>query len=82
MEDPNGIAGGLADTFHKFITGDTFIQGMKDMWSKHVSAPTPSDHDKAIADMNKQANAQRTADATKSFIKPDVAADIRKKAAK
>lgn len=82
MEDPNGIASGLADAFHKFITGDSFIQGMKDMWAKHVSAPEPSEHDKAVQDVNKQMNDQRVQDATKSFIKPDVAASIRKKAAK
>jgi len=82
MEDPNGIASGLADTFHKFITGDTFIQGMKDMWSRHVSSPAPSDHDKAVAEMNAQANAHKNDAANASFIKPDVAATIRKKAAK
>ena len=82
MDDQNGIAGGLADTFHKFITGDTFIQGMKDMWAKHVSSPAPSDHDKAIADMNAQANAHKNDAANQSFIKPDVAASIRAKAKK
>lgn len=41
-----------------------------------------TDHDKAVQQMNDQAQAQRVQDANKSFIKPSVAADIRKKAAK
>ena len=42
---------------------------------------TPAtEHDKAIQQMNDQAQAQRVQDATKSFIKPDVAATIRQKA--
>jgi hypothetical protein len=81
-EENNGIASGIADTFHKFITGDSFIQGMKDMWAKHVGSPAPSDHDKAVADMNKQANDQRVADANKSFLKPEQAATIRQKMSK
>lgn len=72
----------MAKAFHDFISGDSFIQGMKDAWQKHFGGAPMSDHDKAIADMNKQANDQRVADANKSFIKPSVAADIRKKAAK
>ena len=45
--------------------------------------PAPSTpHDKAIAEMNKQATDKAVQDATKSFIKPDQAAQIRKKAAK
>lgn len=45
--------------------------------------PAPSTpHDKAVADMNKKANDDRVAAANASFIKPSVAADIRKKAAK
>lgn len=45
--------------------------------------PAPSTpHEKAIADINKQLNDQRAADVAKSFIKPSIAADIRKKAAK
>jgi len=39
-------------------------------------------HEKAVQDMSKQMSDQRVQDANKSFIKPSVAADIRKKAAK
>jgi hypothetical protein len=45
-----------------------------------IPDPPPNAHDQAIQDMNKQANDQRVQDATKSFIKPDAAAVIRKKA--
>ena len=44
------------------------------------SAVPQSDHDKAVQQMNDAAQQQRVADATKSFIKPDVAATIRQKA--
>lgn len=39
-------------------------------------------HDKAVSDMNKQANDQRVQEANQSFIKPDQAAKIRQKASK
>jgi len=39
-----------------------------------------SAHDKAVQEMNKQATDKAVQDATKSFIKPQAAADIRKKA--
>jgi len=39
-------------------------------------------HEKAVQDMGKQMMDKSVQDANKSFIKPDVAATIRKKAAK
>lgn len=48
-----------------------------------IPSDTPNtEHDKAIADMNKTANDKAVQDANKSFIKPDVAAQIRAKAGK
>jgi hypothetical protein len=81
-EDNNGVAGTLANAFHDFISGDSFKQGLKDAWAKHFGGPAPSEHDKAVADMNKQANDQRVADANKSFLKPEQAATIRQKMSK
>ena len=46
------------------------------------SAAPATAHDKAVADMNKQANDQRVQDANKSFLKPEQADAIRKKMGK
>jgi hypothetical protein len=83
MEDQHP-ADGLLETIRDTFNGTGFKQTLRDAWDRlhGASQPAQTDHDKAIQQMNDQANAQRTADATKSFIKPDVAADIRKKAAK
>ena len=60
------------------------IHDLVHKFTMHIGPPQPSqtDHDKAVQQMNDQAQQQRVQDANKSFIKPDVAADIRKKAAK
>ena len=62
-------------------------QAIHDLVSKfttHIGTPQPSqtDHDKAVQQMTQQNNDKAVQDANKSFIKPSVAADIRKKAAK
>ncbi len=85
MEDQNngGVVDSLAHAFHDFINGDSFKQGLKDAWAKHFGgSASPSDHDKAVQQMTEQNNAAAVQRAQQSFIKPDVAADIRKKAAK
>ena len=43
---------------------------------------TSPEHDKAVQQMTQQNNDKAVQDANKSFIKPDQAAQIRKKAAK
>ena len=81
MEDQHP-ADGLIDTLVNTFNGNGFKQTLRDAWDRLHGTPAPTPHEKAIADMNKQANDQSVQDATKSFIKPDVAANIRKKAAK
>jgi len=75
-----GIVSDLANAFHGFINGDAFKQGITDAITRHFGGSQPSEHDKAIQQMNDQAQQQRVQDANKSFIKPDVAATIRQKA--
>jgi len=71
----------LAKTIMDTITGKGFTQTIRDAWDRHFGSAAPaSDHEKAISDMNKQANDQRANDAMKTFIKPAAADAIRKKA--
>ena len=60
-------------------------QAIHDLVSKfttHIGTPQPSqtDHDKAVADVNKQMNDQRVQEANKSFVTPQAADRIRAKA--
>ena len=80
MDDNQHPADILAGAFHDFVNGADFKQGLRDAWDRISGPAQPSAHDQAVQQMNNQATAQRTADATKSFIKPDVAASIRAKA--
>jgi len=80
MEDQHP-ADSLLETLKSAFNGDGIKQTLREAWDRlHASAP--SAHDQAIQQMNDQANAQRTQDATKSFITPDAAANIRKKMSK
>ena len=81
MEDQHP-ADDLAKSLMDTITGKGFTQTIRDAWDRHFGNAAPSDHDKAVADMNKQANDATVQNATKTFIKPDAAAAIRKKAMK
>ena len=80
MDDPNswGAAEPIKQSVHDLVHAIGTHLGL----IPSDSQPSTTAHDKAVADMNAQANAQRTAAATQSFIKPDQAAQIRKKAAK
>ena len=82
MDDQNSAADSITKSFHDFINGDAFVQGLKDAWNKHFGSSTPAQgsHEQAMQDMNKQANAHNNDSANQSFIKPDVAAKIRAKA--
>lgn len=78
MEDPNdwGAAEPIRQSVHDLVHAIGTHLGL-------IPADQPSTspaHDKAIQQMNKQANDQFVQDANKSFIKPDVAAKIRAKA--
>ena len=78
--DDNNAPDTLAHAFHDFISGDSFVQGMKDAWAKHFGSAPADAHQQAMDAMNKQANDATVQNANKSFIKPDAAAAIRKKA--
>ena len=75
MSDDNwGAAEPLRQAIHDLVSKFTI----------HIGTPQPSqtDHDKAVQEMTKQNNDNAVQKANQSFIKPDQAADIRKKAAK
>jgi len=80
----DGIVDGIVEHVRGLINGDALKQGVRDAWDRMTTGgqSQQSAHDKAVADMNAQANAHKNDSANASFIKPDVAATIRKKAAK
>jgi hypothetical protein len=80
MEDPQswGAAEPVRQSVHDLVHAIGTHLGLI---PSDQPSPTP-DHDKAIADMNAQTNAHKNDAANQSFIKPDQAAAIRKKAMK
>lgn len=77
-------ADGLLETLKNTFNGEGFKQTLRDAWDRlhGDSQPAAGSHDAMVKQMNDQANAQSVQNATKTFIKPDVAAKIRKQAAK
>jgi len=59
-DDPSGIIDGIRNAYTK-------VKNAINSVPTPGYSPQKSDHDKAIEDMTKQADAKRTADATRSF---------------
>ena len=77
MDDPNdwGAAEPIRQSVHDLVHAIGTHLGLIP-----PDSPMSTDHQKAVDAMNKQANDATVQNANKTFIKPDAAAAIRKKA--